>query len=215
MYTIAAGRRSQAARRGRRAAHLITQATGDSPARKATPSLAPFPPSIYRLGGQLVKQQFFKGVNNSMTFIRNRITLSIKYFQQSHGGLLPQKIAMNPETYANLKAEIEEDDEVWNDDYFGIPIEIDEKEIDYHLFGAVILKHCTCPLCGWTDKKENFSHRIDYVDICNHCFENIYSHKNVDVEWTKQVNEHNDIVRNEMDENYLKTYGEILFGEKE
>lgn len=150
-----------------------------------------------------------------MTFIRNRITLSIKYFQQSHGGLLPQKITMNPETYADLKAEIEENDEVWNDDYFGIPIEIDEKEIDYHLFGAVILKHCTCPLCGWTDKKENFSHRIDYVDICNHCFENIYSHKNVDVEWIKQVNEHNDIVRNEMDENYLETYGEILFGEKE
>lgn len=150
-----------------------------------------------------------------MTFIRNRITLSIKYFQQSHGGLLPQKIAMNPETYENLRAEIEEDDEMWNDDYFDIPIEIDEKEIDYHLFGAVILKHCTCPLCGWTDKKENFSHRIDYVYICNHCFENIYSHKNVDVEWTKQVNEHNDIVRNEMDENYLETYGEILFGEKE
>lgn len=150
-----------------------------------------------------------------MTFIRNRITLSIKYFQQSHGDLLPQKIVMNPETYENLRAEIEEDDEVWNDDYFDIPIEIDEKEIDYHLFGAVILKHCTCPLCGWTDKKENFSHRIDYVDICNHCFENIYSHKNVDVEWTKQVNEHNDIVRNEMDENYLETYGEILFGEKE
>ena len=46
-----------------------------------------------------------------MTFIRNRITLSIKYFQQSHGGLLPQKIAMNPETYENLKAEVEEDDE--------------------------------------------------------------------------------------------------------
>lgn len=150
-----------------------------------------------------------------MTFIRNRITLSIKYFQQSHGGLLPQKIAMSPETYADLKAEIEENDEVWNDNYFGIPIEIDEKEIDYHLFGAVILKHCTCPLCGWTDKKENFSHRIDYVDICNHCFENIYSHKNVDVEWRKQVNEHNDIVRNEMDENYLETYGEILFGEHE
>ena len=42
-----------------------------------------------------------------MTFIRNRITLSIKYFQQSHGGLLPQKIAMNPETYENLKAEIQ------------------------------------------------------------------------------------------------------------
>lgn len=150
-----------------------------------------------------------------MTFIRNRITLSIKYFQQSHGGLLPQKIAMNPETYADLKAEIEENDEVWNNDYFGIPIEIDENETDYHLIGAVRLKHHTCPLCGWTDKKENFSHRIDYVDICNHCFENIYSHKNVDVEWRKQVNEHNDIVRNEMDENYLKTYGEILFGEKE
>lgn len=150
-----------------------------------------------------------------MTFIRNRITLSIKYFQQSHGGLLPQKIAMNPETYENLRAEIEEDDEVWNDNYFDIPIEIDENEADYHLFGAVRLKHHTCPLCGWTDKKENFSHRIDYVDICNHCFDNIYSHKNVDVEWIKQVNEHNDIVRNEMDENYLETYGEILFGEKE
>lgn len=150
-----------------------------------------------------------------MTFIRNRITLSIKYFQHSHGGLLPQKIAMNPETYENLKAEIEENDEVWNDNYFGVPIEIDENETDYHLFGAMILKHHTCPLCGWTDKKENFSHRIDYVDICNHCFENIYSHKNVDVEWIKQVNEHNDIVRNEMDENYLKTYGEILFGEHE
>ena len=150
-----------------------------------------------------------------MTFIRNRITLSIKYFQQSHGGLLPQKIAMNPETYADLRAEIEENDEVWNDDYFDIPIEIDENETDYHLFGAVRLKHHSCPLCGWADKKENFSHRIDYVDICNHCFENIYSHKNIDVEWRKQVNEHNDIVRNEMDENYLETYGEILFGKKE
>lgn len=150
-----------------------------------------------------------------MTFIRNRITLSIKYYQQSHGGLLPQKIAMNPETYENLKAEVEEDDEVWNDDYFGVPIEIDENATDYHFFGAVRLKHHTCPLCGWTDKKENFSHRIDYVDICDHCFENIYSHKNIDVEWRKQVNEHNDIVRNEMDENYLETYGEILFGEKE
>lgn len=150
-----------------------------------------------------------------MTFIKNRITLSIKYYQQSHGGLLPQKIAMNPETYVDLKAEIEENGEVWNDNYFDIPIEIDEKEIDYHLFGAVIMKHRTCPLCGWTDRKENFSHRIDYVDICDHCFDNIYSHKNVDVEWRKQVNEHNDIVRNEMDENYLETYGEILFGEHE
>ena len=150
-----------------------------------------------------------------MTYISDRIMLSIKYFQQSHGGLLPQKIAMNPETYADLKVEIEENDEVWNDNYFGIPIEIDENATDYHFFGAVRLKHHSCPLCGWTDKKENFSHRIDYVDICNHCFENIYSHKNVDVEWRKQVNEHNDIVRNEMDENYLETYGEILFGEKE
>ena len=150
-----------------------------------------------------------------MTFIRNRIILSIKYFQQSHGGLLPQKIAMNPETYENLKAEIEEDDEVWNDDYFGVPIEIDENATDYYFFGAVRLKHHTCPLCGWTDRKENFSHRIDCVDICDHCYENIYSHKNVDVEWRKQVNKHNDIVRNEMDENYLETYGEILFGEKE
>ena len=150
-----------------------------------------------------------------MTYISDRIILSIKYFQQSHGGLLPQKIAMNPETYADLKVEIEEDDKVWNDNYFGVPIEIDEKEIDYHLFGAVILKHHACPLCGWTDKKENFSHRIDYVDICDHCYENIYSHKKIDVDWRKQVNEHNDIVRNEMDENYLETYGEILFGEKE
>lgn len=150
-----------------------------------------------------------------MTFISDSIMLSIKYFQQSHGGLLPQKIAMNPEIYADLKAEIEEDDKVWNDDYFGIPIEIDEKETDYHLFGAMTLEHHTCPLCGWTDRKENFKHQIDYVDICNHCFKNIYSHKNVDVEWIKQVNEHNDIVRNEMDENYLETYGEILFGEKE
>ena len=123
------------------------------PCTQSTPSLAPFPPPIYRLGGQPVRQQFFKGVNNSMTFIRNRITLSIKYFQQSHGGLLPQKIAMNPETYENLKAEVEEDDEAWNDDYFGIPIEIDENATDYHFFGAVRLKHHSCPLCGWTDKK--------------------------------------------------------------
>lgn len=150
-----------------------------------------------------------------MTYLSDSIMYSIKYFQQSHGGLLPQKIAMNPETYASLKAEIEEDNEAWNDNYFDIPIEIDEKETDYHLFGAMILEHHTCPLCGWTDRKESFMHQIDYVDICDHCFENIYSHKNIDVEWRKQVNKHNEIVMSEMSKGYLETYGEILFGEKE
>lgn len=151
-----------------------------------------------------------------MTFLNNDIIFSIKCFQHSHGGLFPQKIIMNPKIYADLKAEIEEKDEVWNNnDYYGIPIVVDDIESNYHLLGAVELKHHSCPLCGWTDRKESFMHQIDYVDICDHCFENIYSHKNVDIEWIKQVNEHNDIVRNEMDENYLKTYGEILFGEKE
>lgn len=153
-----------------------------------------------------------------MTFLNgniNGIIFNIKGFQNSHGGLLPQKIVMNPSIYANLKIEVEEKGEMWDNNYFGIPIEVDETESDFHFLGAMRLKHHSCPLCGWTDRKENFSHQIDYVDICNHCFENIYSHKNVDVKWIKQVNEHNDIVRNEMDENYLETYGEILFGEHE
>ena len=149
-----------------------------------------------------------------MTFLSD-IYFAIKCFQHSHGGLFPQKIVMNPKIYVDLKAEVEEKGDTWNDNYFGIPIEVDETELDFHLFGAVELKHHSCPLCGWTDRKESFNHQIDYVDICNHCFENICNHKNVDVEWTKQVNEHNDIVRNEMDENYLETYGEILFGEHE
>ena len=147
-----------------------------------------------------------------MAFSYNDFIFNIKCFQHSHGGLFPQKIIMNPKAYADLKTEVEEQGEIWNNNNL---IEIDDAESSYRLLGVMELKHHTCPLCGWTDRKESFMHQIDYVDICDHCFENIYNHKNVDVEWIKQVNEHNDIVRNEMDENYLETYGEILFGEKE
>lgn len=131
-----------------------------------------------------------------MTFLNGNIKgiiFNIKGFQNSHGGLLPQKIVINPKIYADLKTEVEEKGETWNNNYFGIPIEVDETESDFHFFGAVILEHYACPLCGWTDRKENFNHQIDYVDICDHCYENIYSHKNVNAEWIKQVNEHNDI----------------------
>ena len=118
---------------------------------------------------------------------------------------------MNPKAYADLKAEIEKG-EIWSNNNL---IEIDDTESNYRLLGVMELKHHSCPLCGWTDKKESFMHQIDYVDICDHCFENIYSHKNIDVEWRKQVNKHNEIVMSEMSKGYLETYGEILFGGKE
>lgn len=153
-----------------------------------------------------------------MSFLRidvDDIVFSIKCFQDTHGGLLPQKIVMNPTIYADLKAEVEEKDGVWNDNYFGVPIEVDKNAPELHFLGPVRLKHRVCPFCGWIDKRENFNHQLDYVNVCDHCFENFYIHKNVDDKWRRQVNEHNKAVRNEMDENYLETYGEILFGEYE
>ena len=147
------------------------------------------------------------------------ILSALQSYRTAHAGLSPDAIVVGERVFEMLKeeAKLVSNLYIWKDDEFeNVPLIIDEYETLWHFEGSVpALKHHTCPLCGWTDRKENFSHRIDYVDICDHCFENIYSHKNVDVDWRKQVNEHNNVVRNEMDENYLKTYGEILFGEKE
>lgn len=150
-----------------------------------------------------------------MAFSYNDFIFNIKCFQHSHGGLFLQKIIMNPKAYADLKTEVEEKSEIWDDNYFGFPIEVDENETEFHLFGPVELKHHVRPFCGWVDRKEKFNHYIDHVDICDHCFEDIYSHRTVSDNWRRQVCEHNETVRNEMDENYLETYGEMLFGERE
>ena len=136
-------------------------------------------------------------------------------FKNSHGGLMPWKLVVNPAIYADLKCEVEEKEGTWNDNYFGFPIEVDENETKFHFFGPVELKHHVCPLCGWVDRKEKFNHAIDHVDICDHCFEDIYSHRTVNDEWWRQVYKHNAVVRSEMNENYLETYDEILFGEHE
>ena len=51
-----------------------------------------------------------------------------------------------------------------------------------------------------------------YAPLCNHCFKRLFTK---DENWEKVVKEQNDDMRNEMNKNYLETYGEILFGEKE
>ncbi len=80
------------------------------------------------------------------------IVFYTKCFKDTHGGLMPWKLVMN----ADLKREMEEKKGVWNDNYFGFPIEVDENEADFHFFGSVKLKHSVCPLCGWIDRKEKF-----------------------------------------------------------
>lgn len=136
-------------------------------------------------------------------------------FKNSHGGLMPWKLVVNPIIYADLKQEVEEKEGTWNDDYFGFPIEVDENETEFHFFGPVELKHHVCPLCGWVDRKEKFNHAIDHVGICDHCFKDIYNYKTVSDEWWQQVRKHNAVVRSEMNENYLETYDEILFRKHE
>lgn len=90
------------------------------------------------------------------------ILSALQSYRTAHAGLSPDAIVVGERVFEMLKeeAKLVSNLYIWKDDEFeNVPLIIDEYETLWHFEGSVpALKHHTCPLCGWTDKKENFSH---------------------------------------------------------
>lgn len=60
-----------------------------------------------------------------MSFLCGDVSDIIFYtecFKDTHGGLMPLKLVMNPAIYADLKCEVEEKEGTWNDNYLASPL---------------------------------------------------------------------------------------------
>lgn len=147
------------------------------------------------------------------------LSSALQSYRASHAGLSPDTIVIGEQTYKNLKEEVKliADSYEWKDDEFeNIPIIVDEYESLWRFEGVAPLEHVRCCLCDVVLKKNYVSgHNLDNKFVCKSCYSRIRRNLPPITEFGQRtVNEINKIEKGSMDEDYLKAYGEMLFGEQ-
>lgn len=145
---------------------------------------------------------------------------ALQSYRATHANLSPDAIVIGEQIYKNLKEEVNlnVDSYRWKDDEFeNIPLIVDEYETLWRFEGVAPLEHIRCCLCDVVLEKNHVSgHNLDDEFVCESCYNRIRRNLSPTTEFgQKMVNEINEIEKGSMDEDYLKAYGEILFGEKE
>lgn len=147
------------------------------------------------------------------------LSSALQSYRASHAGLSPDAIVIGEQIYKNLKEEVKliADSYEWKDnDFENISIIVDEYESLWRFEGIAPLEHVRCCLCDVVLEKNHVSgHNLDDEFVCESCYNRIRRNLPPTTEFRQRmVNEINEIEKRSMDEDYLKAYGEILFGEQ-
>lgn len=144
---------------------------------------------------------------------------ALQSYRASHAGLSPDAIVIGEQTYKNLKEEVKliADSYEWKDDEFeNISIIVDEYESLWRFEGVAPLEHIRCCLCNAVlDKNYVSGHNLDDEFVCETCYNRIkHNLPSVKKPEQKIIESINEMMKSTMNKDYLKVYGEILFGEQ-
>lgn len=146
-----------------------------------------------------------------MNEVYNNFIKDFEKYQLSNNYCLPYAIIFQPQVYTELSSI--KSMPFW---FQRISKIVDKdlttpwKFIDFPIVRQ--LRHEKCCICGLVDVKTNFHHKIDERPLCDYCFNNAFM---PDKERMRFVRKNNEYIRKSMNENYLKVFEKILFGEKE